>query len=114
MDGGSERGGGERGARRGQGGTERQVFNKLISFPMLLCSLSLILALLDLIGGKVRRAGGDPQPFCLFNCCSVFVITVKSSPSGPRGGAVLGWGGGVFESRGAEICGNAKDIKLLD
>lgn len=88
IDDGSERGREERGVRRGTG-AERQVFNNLISFPMLLRSLSLIFAL-DLIGGKVRRAGGsggggDPQPFCLFNCCSVFVITVKSSPPGPQG-----------------------------
>lgn len=39
----------------------------------------------------MRRAegsggGGNPQPFCLSNCCRVFVITVKSKPHWAAGG----------------------------
>lgn len=69
-------------------GPERQVFNKVISFPMFLSSLSVFfLPLFGLIGGKVRqvgggRGGGNPQPFSLSNCCwcgsRIFIITLKS------------------------------------
>jgi len=77
---------------REESGEEEQLFNKVISFPMLLRSLSHFLSFL-VTGGKVRRWcwwSGTLRPFCRSNCCwcgsGSFVIAVKSKPLWAAGG----------------------------